>query len=128
MTTDWGAIIQHTLETMPRKFREQMENVAIFVSDEPDEDVRREERLASGETLLGYYRGIPLAERGDGYGIGETLPDTIYLYTRPIIEEARATDGDVARVMHETLWHEIGHHLGLDENRVRALERRRDKK
>jgi len=126
MKTDWDAIISGTLAAMPPRFRERMDNVAIFVEDEPDEDVRRDEGLAPGETLLGYYRGIPLSERGDGYGIGKTLPDTIFLYARAIAEEARATDGDIARVAHETLWHEIGHHFGLDEAEIRALEHRRD--
>lgn len=128
MKTDWDAIIRSTLDTMPLHFRERMDNVAIFVEDEPGEDVRRDENLEPGETLLGYYRGVPLAERGDSYGIGETLPDTIFLYANPIIEEARVTDGDIARVAHETLWHEIGHHFGLDEEQVRALECRRDGK
>lgn len=126
MTIDWDAIIGKTLDAMPREFRERMDNVAIFVEDEPDGDVRRDEGLAPGETLLGYYRGIPLSERGDGYGVGETLPDTIFLYADPIAEEAGETDGDIARVAHETLWHELGHHFGLDEEQVRALERRRD--
>jgi predicted Zn-dependent protease with MMP-like domain len=43
----------------------------------------------------------------------------------PLCEEAEATDGDVARVVRETLWHEFGHYFGLDEPEVERRERKR---
>jgi len=92
MTIDWDAIIRETLDAMPRGFRERMDTVAIFVEDEPGADVHRDKGLARGEMLLGFYRGVPLSERGDDSGIGETLPNTIFLYAHPITKEAETTD------------------------------------
>ena len=125
-TIDWDAAISRTLESMPHGYRDRLRHVAIVVEDEPSEDVRREENLGKGDILLGYYHGIPLPERDEGYGIGGALPDVITLYSRAILEEARTTGTTPEQVAHETLWHEIGHYFGLDEAAVRRLEDRRD--
>lgn len=107
---------------LPEWVREKVRNVAILIEEEPSENVRGEEELEPGETLLGLYRGIPLAERGEGYGVGATLPDTITLYQKPIEEEAREEGIEVAQVIAETLWHEVAHHFGMDESEVRMRE------
>jgi predicted Zn-dependent protease with MMP-like domain len=110
---------------LPEWVRKKIKNVAILVEDEPSRDVRKQECLADDETLLGLYQGIPLSARGENYGVGMTLPDTITLYQRPI-EEAAAEDGiAVGKVIADTIWHEFAHHFGMDENEVRARERRR---
>lgn len=122
---DWEKYIEDGVRALPERFREKIRNVAILLEDEPSEAVRHEQGLAPDETLLGLYQGIPLSERGDGYGVGATLPDTITIYTRPTLEEAKDTDGDVARIVRETIWHEFGHYFGLDEDEVRSREERR---
>ena len=124
-TENWEQWIEEGLAEIRPDLRAKIENVAILLEDEPSEEVRKREGLAGDETLLGLYHGIPLTERGVNYGVGATLPDTITLYKDPIREEATDTDGDVARVTRETLWHEIGHHFGLEEHEVRSRERRR---
>ena len=64
--------------------------------------------------------------RGDWYGMGTTMPDTITLYQLPI-EHAAAEDGlPVAQVIRETIWHEVAHHFGMDEHEVRHREDIRD--
>ena len=67
-------------EQLPAWVREKIKNVAILVEQEPSEEVRETEGLSDDETLLGYYQGIPLTERGEHYGVGMTMPDTITLY------------------------------------------------
>lgn len=126
MDSTWETWIAEGLDAIPQTYREKIVNVAILLEDEPSREVRLQEGLAEDETLMGLYQGIPLSERGEGYGVGVTLPDTITLYKNPILEEASETDGDVARVVRETIWHEFGHHFGLDENEVRAREHIRD--
>jgi len=118
----WERHIEAALRALPEKFRSKIENVAILLEDEPSDAVRREEGLGPHETLLGLYQGIPLSERGEGYGVGPTLPDTITLYKRPILAEAEEIDRDVGRVVSETIWHEFGHYFGLDEDEVRRRE------
>src|SRR3989344_2334353 len=111
---------------IPEKFRSHIKNVAFLVEDEPSQEVRRVEGLQQGETLLGYYHGIPTPMRGDWYGMGTTMPDTITLYQVPI-EQAAAEDGlPVAQVIRDTIWHEVAHHFGMDEHTVRHREDIRD--
>lgn len=112
---------------LPEWVQAKITNVALLVEDEPSEEVRRREGLADDETLLGYYQGIPLSERGENYGIGITMPDTITLYQKSI-EIAAEEDGlPVAQVLYETIWHEFAHHFGMDETEVRYREDIREK-
>ena len=121
--SEFEALVREGYEYLPEWVRAKIENVALLVEDEPDETTRNEEGLERDETLLGLYRGIPQTARGEGYGVGATLPDTITLYQKSI-EEAAEEDGvPVARVVADTIWHEFAHHFGMDESQVRARER-----
>ena len=120
---------------IPEKFRSHIKNVAFLVEDEPSQEVRRVEGLQQGETLLGYYHGIPPPMRGDWYGMGTTMPDTITLYQWPIEETAAemarlnldmAHETAVRQVIRDTVWHEVAHHFGMDEHTVRHREDIRD--
>ncbi len=112
---------------LPEWVREKIKNVALLVENEPSAEDRELQGLNGDETLLGLYKGIPLSERGELYGIGMTLPDTITLYQFPI-EDAAAEDGlPVVQVVAETIWHEFAHHFGMDEHEVRLREQKRPK-
>lgn len=118
---------------MPQWVREKIKNVAVLVEDEPSPEDRKAEGLAEDETLLGLYKGIPLTERGDLYGVGMTLPDTITVYQIPIEEVAEEErlrlnlnlEEATKKVVAETIWHEFAHHFGMDEGEVREREERR---
>ncbi|KKW32961.1 MAG: hypothetical protein UY78_C0023G0003 [Parcubacteria group bacterium GW2011_GWA1_53_13] len=124
---------------IPAKFRPHIKNVAFLVDDEPSAEVRKVEGLQEDETLLGYYHGVPTPARGDWYGMGTTMPDTITLFQTPIEAEAaelehsnilqndRMTFEDcVRKVIRDTIWHEVAHHFGMDESEVRRREDDRD--
>ncbi len=111
---------------VPEKFHHLIKNVAFLVEDEPDAVARKENGLQQGETLLGLYKGVPYTERGDLYGVGGTLPDTITLYRLPIEHAAVQDNLPVAQVIRETIWHEVAHHFGMDEHTVRGREHQRD--
>ncbi len=83
---------------------------------------------ARSRNLLGLYQGIPATARGDHYGIGATMPDTITLYQKTIEEYAQMTGVSVAQVVRDTIWHEVAHHFGYDERQVRAKESKRKNK
>lgn len=110
---------------IPEKFRPHIKNVGFLVEDEPSPETRKQEGLRPGETLLGLYQGIPYPARGDWYGMGSTMPDTITLYQKPIEDEARQV-GDIRKVIRETIWHEVAHLFGMDEHTVRRREDERD--
>lgn len=117
--------IERAYEKIPEAFRRKLKNVAILLEEEPTPLMRRQHKLSPHETLLGLYQGIPLSERGASYGVGETLPDTITLFRRPITEEAGGDDRALGRIIEETLWHEVAHYLGMDEGEVRAREKKK---
>lgn len=107
---------------VPERFRGLISNVALLVEDEPSAETRRELDLPDEDTLLGLYHGIPRTARGESYGVGIVMPDTITLYRLPILQ-ASAEDGiSVRQMIEETIWHEVAHHFGLDEDEVEKRE------
>ncbi|MDE2021883.1 MAG: metallopeptidase family protein [Patescibacteria group bacterium] len=123
---EFEKLVAEGFERLPLWVRKKISNVALLVEDEPSEDVREQEGLADDETLLGLYHGVPLSVRGENYGVGATLPDTITLYQVPIEEAAKDDSKDVRDVVAETIWHEFAHHFGMDEHEVRDKEQKRD--
>lgn len=122
---EFEKLVVQGYEQLPEWVREKIKNVALLTEDEPSQEERKEQGLDDGETLLGLYKGIPLAARGENYGVGMTLPDTITLYRNPIEEAAREDNLPIAQVVSETIWHEFAHHFGMDEHEVRERESER---
>ncbi len=122
-------------EKLPAWVHAKVSNVALLVEDEPSAEVREIHKLAYDETLLGHYQGIPVTLRGEEYG-GMVMPDTITIFQEPILDAAEevcppeATDEEyyqyVRKIVHDTVWHEYAHYLGMDEAEVRAREQKRD--
>ncbi|MEN9413418.1 MAG: hypothetical protein RLZZ342_505 [Candidatus Parcubacteria bacterium] len=135
---DFDTLVAEGFEQLPQWVREKISNVALLTADEPSEEDRRLQGLHNDETLLGLYKGVPLTARGDGYGIGMVLPDTITLYRLPILEAAEEETGPeasdteyferVRKIVAETVWHEYAHHFGMDEHEVREREEKRSEK
>lgn len=120
--TEFEKLIAEGYTRLPVWVREKIKNVALLIEDEPSQELREREGLTEDETLLGYYHGIPLAARGEEYGIGMTMPDTITLFRLPIIEAAEEDNMDVRDVVADTIWHEFAHYFGMNEAEVRIRE------
>lgn len=120
----FDSAITAAVESIPQHLREKIKNVAFVVEDEPSSDVREQEGLADDETLLGYYQGVPNSVRGDSYGIGMTMPDTITLYRNPIRAEAGDDEEQLRQIIYETVLHEVAHYFGMDEDEVHTWEER----
>lgn len=122
-------------KAIPEKFHHLIKNVAFLIEEEPSMETRMVEGLGPNETLLGYYKGVPATARGDHYGVGSTLPDTITLFRLPILHEAMIVSGEdgvsmeeaLPVVIRETIWHEVAHYFGMDEGTVSKREAARDK-
>lgn len=119
-------LVQEGYLLLPDRIRARIRNVALLVENEPSKDQLAEEGLGEGETLLGLYQGVPATVRGDSYGVGPTLPDTITLFQLPIEEVAGEDPAEIRKVVAETIWHEYAHYFGMDEDEVRQREERRD--
>ena len=111
-------VLRQALDDLPGKFRESLRNVAIVVEDRPPGWLLEELDLPPGETLYGFYHGIPLPERS--VLDSGTLPDTISVYRLPLMEDFR-DPGELARQIRTTLLHEIGHYFGMDEEDLARL-------
>lgn len=122
---EFERLVAEGYEKLPQWVREKIKNVAILVEDEPSREDRKMEGLHEGETLLGLYKGIPLSERGELYGVGMTMPDTITIYQKPTEDETDATGLDIRDVVKETIYHEFAHHFGMDEEQVEEWERKK---
>ena len=114
-------VVADALETIPRRFRRAMSNIAIVVDDEPPLELLRELEIDPPDTLFGLYQGTPLTERRWDYG--NTLPDRILLFQGPHEREADG-DEDLVASIGETLIHEIGHYFGLSEEEIEEIEDR----
>ena len=122
---EFEKLVAEGYEKLPDWVREKIKNVALLVEDQPSPEDRQTEDLSDNETLLGLYKGVPLSARGDMYGVGMTMPDTITIYQMPIEEAAIEEKKDVRDVVAETISHEFAHHFGMDENEVREREMKR---
>jgi len=105
---EFEELVAAALDGLPAQIRSLMDNVAIFVEDEP----------ADGASLLGLYEGVPLTERSEGYALA--VPDRITIYRLPILA---ACDGAAAvrQQVQITVVHEIAHHFGIDDDRLHDL-------
>ena len=120
MTRDrFTRLVEEALRDIPHRFREAMKNVAVVVEDEPSPELLEEMEMEPDDALFGLYQGIPLTERDSHYG--NTLPDRISIYQRPI-EEACEDDEDIRQCVAETVIHEFGHYFGLSEEEIEEIE------
>jgi predicted Zn-dependent protease with MMP-like domain len=112
-------LVTEAITLIPKRFRREMKNLALVVEDEPDADLLEEMEIEPPDSLYGLYQGTPLPERTWDYG--NTLPDRITLYQRPIEEDCEDED-DIRAVIGETLIHEVGHYFGLSEEEIEEIE------
>ena len=112
-------LVEEALHDVPRRFRNEMKNIAIVVEDEPSVETLEELEIEPPDSLFGLYQGTPLTERS--WTHGNALPDRISLYRKPI-EEASEDHEDVIVCIAETLIHEIGHYFGLSEEEIEQIE------
>lgn len=107
-------LVGRVLRGLPRQVHDQLDNVEFVINDEP----ARDDLDASDEELFGLYSGTPLRERDSGYTMA--VPDLITLFRGPL-ERAFPDPDELRSEIRITLLHEIGHHLGIDEDRVAEL-------
>jgi len=115
---DFDRIVTEALEALPQVFQDRMANVEIVVEEWPDRETMRLTGTRHPAELLGFYHGIPLTERSQGYTL--VLPDKISIYRQPIERMCRTPEAIRAQVR-RTVMHELAHHFGLDDDRLREI-------
>lgn len=109
------ALVEEAVAGLPKKFRDHLENIAVLVEDDPP----RRRSSAARSRLLGLYHGVPLPHRGPYYG--NVPPDVIIIF-KAAIEAICSSDEEIREQVRRTVIHEIGHYLGMSEERVRDNE------
>jgi predicted Zn-dependent protease with MMP-like domain len=117
---EFEALVVLALKRLPEFFKKKMKNVDVVVEDRASRSLLSGMGLRSPVQLLGLYQGVPLDRRGFYYG--NVLPDKITLFQVPI-ESMCQTKEEIEEKVKEVVIHEVGHYFGLDDERLREIER-----
>ena len=108
-------LVRRAYREVPGDVLQSLDNVDVVVEEWPGPD---EQDLINGEgSLFGLYSGVPMTEREGG---GAMLPDRIVIYRQPILRSCSSRT-EAEREIKITLWHEIGHYLGMSEDDLHRL-------
>ena len=117
---DLEAMAAEAWASLPRRFRRMAEGIVIRVEEFPDEETEKEMGLESPFDILGLYQGVDLA-RKSSMDVPRG-PDMVFLYRRPILDYWCETGEELRHVVRHVLIHEIGHHFGLSDDDMEAIE------
>ncbi|QNM81849.1 metallopeptidase family protein [Sphingomonas sabuli] len=117
---DIEAIARAALEQLPEPFAQSLGDVVLLVQDFADEDTLAAMGIEDPFGLTGLYEGVPLTEQSVEQS--GTLPERIFLYRMPIIDEWAGGEDTLEHLVAHVLIHEVGHHFGLSDDDIHALE------
>jgi len=111
-----GEVLRH----LPKRFRDLCEGLVIQVDDFPSDEVLDEMGAESEFDLLGLFHGVGLPFRSESAAV--QMPNMIWLYRRPILDYWAEHDETLGAIVKHVLIHEIGHHFGLSDADMAAIE------
>ncbi len=113
------ALVEEALAEIPDTLWNAIDNVVVTVEDWPTPHQKAKVGLGAGSTLLGLYEGIPLTARTQYYGL--VPPDKITIFRGPILQICPPDEGAIRNQVRRTVLHEIAHHFGISDARLREL-------
>ena len=111
---EFDAVVEQALSGVPERFRRYLDNVVVVVEEEPTDEDYDETDTPDEDELFGIFRGAPYFERDRSVS---ELPAQIALFRGPILRSC-ATRGEAVREIRDTVVHELGHLLGLDDEEM----------
>ncbi len=114
------AIARATMKALPAPFADSLDDVVLLVEDFADDETLEAMGIDDPFELSGIYEGVPLTERSVEQS--GTLPERIRLFRRPILDEWSGSDDTLEHLVAHVLIHEVGHHFGLSDDDMHALE------
>ncbi len=120
---DIEALADAAFAALPEPFRKLCEGLVIRIEDFPDDETLDAMDCETEFDLLGLFRGRGLPARGGNAATGET-PNMVWLYRRPILDFWAEHDDTLGALVTHVLVHEIGHHFGLSDEDMEAVEAR----
>jgi|WetSurMetagenome_2_1015567.scaffolds.fasta_scaffold54723_2 predicted Zn-dependent protease with MMP-like domain len=124
--TRFEELVSRAAASLPEEFAGRLENVDVVVQDRPDAAQLRQGHLKRGYFLLGLYEGVPLTERGQGYGL--VPPDKITIFKHSIEAVCENNEALIEAEIAKTVRHEIAHYFGISDARLDEIEREKDKR
>ncbi len=112
-TAEFEAVVDDVVNSLPDWVHEALDNIDIFVADEPGEEMDPE-----GHGLLGFYTGVPLSERGVNYA--GVLPDVIYIFRLPHLALGLPPE-QLRQEIARTVLHEIAHYFGIGDRHLEEI-------
>ncbi len=118
-------LVARAVETLPEEFITRLENIVVVVENRPTRTQLAKTGIRHNYSLLGLYEGVPLTKRGTRYGL--VPPDKITIFQKAI--ESRCIDGtEITAEIQRVVQHEIAHHFGIDDAKLRQIERAKAKR
>jgi len=111
---EFESYVEEALSSVPAPFRKYLDNVVVAVEDEPADEDYEESDTPEEEELFGIFRGVPFFDRSS---VVTSLPAQIAIFRGPILR-CCATRGEAVREIRDTVVHEVGHMLGLDDEEM----------
>jgi len=118
------ALAGEVFRALPQGFRALCADLVIQVDDFPSEEVLTEMQAETEFDLLGLFQGVGLPFRSESAAV--QMPNMIWLYRRPILDYWAEHDETLGAIVQHVLVHEIGHHFGLSDADMEALEQTAD--
>jgi predicted Zn-dependent protease with MMP-like domain len=115
-------LVKEAVMDLPERISSKMENIAVTVDERPSVEQLSKTGTRQGSFLLGIYEGIP--QNAWGKSFGGHLPDKITIF-KESIERFATNPEDIKNMVKNVVWHEIAHHFGFDEKKVREMEKKR---
>lgn len=119
--TTFESIVAKAVESLPEDLLERLENIDIVVDDEPTVHQLSHSDPGKEYTLLGLYEGVPLTKRNSYYG--NVTPDKITIFQKALEEKCGSDEFKLKSEIGKVVRHEIAHHFGIDDDRLRELKR-----
>lgn len=113
---DFEKLVVDSLEDLPEVFQKKLENIDVVVEDEPTPEQVRKIRAGHRRSVLGLYQGVPLLRRTHFYSM--VMPDKITIFKKNI-ERVCKNDKEIKRLVTHTVQHELAHHFGITDERLR---------
>jgi predicted Zn-dependent protease with MMP-like domain len=118
---DFEILAVAAFDGLPAEFKELTGEIQIRIADFPDDDVIADMELDSAFDILGLFHGVGLAHDAAAVETGR-MPNMIWLYRRPILDYWAEHEESLGAIVTHVLIHEIGHHFGLSDDDMEAIE------
>ena len=115
---EFEKVVEEAVAALPEMFRGKIENVEFRVAESPNRRQSGSKSPGREPSLYGLYEGTPIGDRGSGDSL--RLPDRITIFKRCIERDCR-TRAEMVKCIQETVFHEIGHYFGLDDDQLDDL-------